>query len=84
MPSGQSAFSNIQLSSVPMAIYIYCRIADNSLKWTDTDVAVTSISSLSIQFDNTPAMISEFKAIDLYCMAVRNGLNASFNEFIGY
>lgn len=81
--TGNQQFQNVQLSSIPMAIYVYMRVSDSKLDWTMPDVATAAITKLTLQFDNTPAMISEYSAIDLYSMTVRNGFNGSFSEYMG-
>lgn len=66
-----------------MALYVYMRVADSAIDWTDPDVATAYITNVSIQFNNNASLMSELSAYDLYCCTVRNGFNGTFAEYQG-
>ena len=85
LTDGQSGiFVNnaIQLASVPKKMYIYACAPRGSKTAGDTDTFLT-IDSLSLQYLNVAGQFSSMGKNDLFNLAVKNGVQMSFQEFTG-
>ncbi len=81
--------NNIQLNSIPRALYIYAARADASRTSFMTDAVFpvagangTSPSApLTIQYNNNPGFFTTTTSYDLYLMCVKNGLQMSYTQW---
>lgn len=74
--------SNIQLQSIPRRMYIYARIKNSDLLYTDTDTFL-GITSISINWNNRSGLLSSATPYDLYNISKKNGCNLSWTEWSG-
>jgi hypothetical protein len=73
-------FNNIQLNSIPSRCYIFASKADTQHTISTPDT-FGWIQGLNISFDNRDALLSNASARDIYNIAVKNGVNLSWNQF---
>jgi hypothetical protein len=73
-------FNNIQLNSIPSRVYIFASKADNAHSISTPDT-FGWIQSLNISFDNRDALLSAAQPRDLYNIAVKNGVNVSWDQW---
>lgn len=76
--------NNIQLNQIPRRIYVFARPSNAQLQssavFTDTYLAIHSVS---VQFGNSPTLLSTASQQQLYMTSLKNGLNQSWNEWSG-
>jgi hypothetical protein len=79
----QVSLGNIQLNSIPHAIYIWSRKsqADASIRDTDTYGGLTA---LNITFQNKSSILASATEQDLYQIAARNGVELSWPQWSEY
>ena len=78
----------IQFGSVPQQLFVYAKMRNgdrysnlqNEIGSTDT---FAQISQLVINYDNQAGILSEARPIQLYQACVANGLQDSYQEFVG-
>ncbi|MBY0541417.1 MAG: hypothetical protein K2P52_08420, partial [Campylobacterales bacterium] len=82
--SGVIQSNQLQLSTVPRAIYIWVRQNFNSLSQNcqETD-SYFSIEQLRIQWNNKDSIFSSANGLQLYSMCTESGLNINYREFAG-
>ena len=73
-------FNNIQLNSIPSRCYLFASKAD-TLHNISTPDTFGWIQGLNISFDNRDALLSNASPRDLYNIAVKNGVNLSWNQW---
>ena len=76
--------NNVQLSSIPSKIFVFCRernqdLYSSPLK-TDTFATITGVS---IQYFNRTGIMSSASQSQLYEMSVKNGCNMSYTQWTG-
>lgn len=77
--------NNIQLSSVPKCIYLYCNQTKADQTYTSTDT-FASLDSISFKIGNRDSLLSSANSYQLWTIAKKNGLQYSYVEwskFIG-
>ena len=79
-PVVQMTFNNIQLNSIPSRVYIFASKADTAHTVSTPDT-FGWIQNLNISFDNRDALLSNASPRDLYNIAVKNGVNLSWNQW---
>lgn len=76
--------NNIQLNQIPRRMYVFARPSNAQLQssavFTDTYLAIHNIS---VQFANSPTLLSTATQAQLYMMNVKNGGQFSWNEWSG-
>ena len=78
----------IQFGSVPQQLFIFAKMRNsdrysslaNEIGTTDT---FAQISQIIINYDNQAGILSEARPVQLYQACVANGLQDSYQEFIG-
>lgn len=85
LTAGQTATltaNNYQLNQIPDKIIIAVRKQMSVQDWSDTASFLT-INSISLNFNNNAGLMSSAVPQHLYEASVKQGLNASWNEFSG-
>lgn len=74
--------TNVQLNSIPRAVYLYVQ-----QRWSDRDITSTdcfcSISNINVTFANVTGILSGASQHDLYKMCRKNGLMMDWPSFNG-
>lgn len=81
--------NNVQFSSIPRRVYIFLRRpttgpggeGPSTFRTTDT---YARIDKISVNFNNKSGLLSGANSFDLYHMAVRNGLQCSWDQWNRY
>ena len=79
-----SALSVIQLNEIPKKIYIYVqrnssdKLSASGFNYTDTFASITNIT---LTFNNSASLFSNWQQEDLYILSRKNGLNDSWMQF---
>lgn len=81
--SFQMSSNNIQLSSVPKRIYLYCRVDNNNKDIFTTDTFFRLVN-INISYGNRSGLLSSATERQLYDIAYKNGCDMSYNSFYGY
>jgi len=81
--SSQVTFNNIQLQSIPSAIYIFARQQNADLTYTSSD-SFLGITQVQLTFNNKQNMLSNATQQDLYHIARKNGCELSWPQWSKY
>lgn len=76
------ASQNIQLGSIPRRLYIYARRSNLTRTYETTDTFAV-ITNVNITWDTRSGLLSSASTKDLYDMSTKNGLQMSWEQFIG-
>ncbi len=75
--------STISINSIPRRIYIFARQQDSDRTYNSSD-AMAVINSVNMNWNNRNSYLSSCSQLDLYNMAVRNGIVQSFPAWSFY
>jgi hypothetical protein len=81
--SSEIVTNAIQLKTIPRKIYVFARQQNNDLTFNESDT-FASITNLNVTFNTRNGIFASATQQDLYEMAVRNGLEMSWNQFSLY
>jgi hypothetical protein len=74
--------NNVQLSTIPRKIYIYARPSNNSLQTrADLTDSYFGIENISVQFENSSALLSSANKKQLYLIDQKNHNGVSYNQW---
>lgn len=81
--SGQTVFSNIQLTGVPKRVYIFAKRREDSERYYTTDT-FARIDKISLDLGTRSGLLAECSSQSLYRMAVKNGYRGSWDSWYKY
>ena len=81
--SGQTVFSNIQLTGVPKRVYIFAKRREDTERYYTTDT-FARIDKISLDIGTRSGLLAECSPQALYRMAVKNGYRGSWDSWYKY
>ena len=81
--SGQTVFSNIQLTGVPKRVYIFAKRREDTERYYTTDT-FARIDKISLDIGTRSGLLAECSSQALYRMAVKNGYRGSWDSWYKY
>jgi hypothetical protein len=74
--------NNIQLKSIPKLIYLFAQRRSQDQTYLTTDT-FANLSNVSIDFDNKSGLLGSASEVELYQIALKNGVNISWPQWHG-